>query len=228
MFTDNFDARSVAPQQGFDNHPPGMWDAQITNTFAKTTQTNQGMFRVEFTTPVGRIENGYNIWNDSPKAVEIAQKELSALCHATGIYKISFPKDQGGNPILSEAGRELRGGRCKIEVVPQTQKDGSPHPNGYMEVKKIYDANGNEPGKSGVAPQPMQAAPQQQAPAQAGWSQPPQQAQPQQQGGWVQPAPQQQQPQQGWQQGPQAGPQTGQAPSNPAGAPPNGNPPWGR
>ena len=202
MFTDSFDARSVAPSQGFDTHPPGMFDAQISNTFAKPTASGTGgMFRVEFTTPAGRIENGYNIWNESPKAVEIAQKELSALCHATGIYKISFPKDQAGNPVLSEAGRELRGGRCKIEVAPQTNKDGTPHPNGYMEVKKVYDANGNEPGKTGSAPQPMQATAQQQQPVQPqpnqGWTQgpsAPQQAQPQQ-GGWAQPA-QQPNPQQ--------------------------------
>ena len=101
MFTDSFDARSVQPSQGFDVHPPGMFDATISNTYAKPTASGTGgRFVVEYTTPAGRIENGYNIWNESPKAVEIAQKELSALCHATGIYKISFPKDQSGNPIL--------------------------------------------------------------------------------------------------------------------------------
>ena len=214
MFTDSFDARSVQPSQGFDVHPPGMFDATISNTYAKPTASGTGgRFVVEYTTPAGRIENGYNIWNESPKAVEIAQKELSALCHATGIYKISFPKDQSGNPILDRAGFELRGGRLKIEVAPQTQKDGSPHPNGYMEVKKVYDASGNEPGKSSVASQPMQAAPQQTAP------QAPMQQQPN--GGWAQQVSigtaQGPNPNQGWQQ----------QPAGNVASPPNGNPPWG-
>ena len=83
---------------------------------------------------------------------------------------------------MGKAGFELRGARLKIEVVPQMQKDGTPHPNGYMDVKKVYDANGNEPGKSGSAPQPMQAAPQQQQTVQStpnqGWQQGPSNAAP--------------------------------------------------
>src|SRR5207244_367033 len=83
-------------------------------------------------------------------------------------------------------------------------------PTQYMEVVKVFDSNGNEPGKA-----PAQSAPMTQQPN-GGWSnqQPqsqPQQAQPapQQQAGWNNP-PQQptQQPQQapnpgGWQQQPQ-------------------------
>ncbi len=94
MFTDTFDATNVKPRQGFDIHPAGMFDFQISNTYIKPTASNDGgMFVVEFTTPAGRIENRYNLWNKSETAVKIAQGELSALCHATGVYRISFPKD---------------------------------------------------------------------------------------------------------------------------------------
>jgi hypothetical protein len=185
MFTDTFDATNIQPQQGFSVHPAGMFDAQISNTYIKPTKDNTGgMFVVEYTTPAGRIENRYNLWNNSPQAVEIAQKELSALCHAVNIYRISFPKDQGGNPIMDRAGFELRGGRCKIEVAPQINKDGTP--NGYMEVKKVYDSQGNEPGKAGAASQPQPAQqPSQQQPQSGGWGN--QQAQqPQNNTGWSQ------------------------------------------
>lgn len=215
-FTDSFDARSVPPQQGFAVHPPGMFDAQISNTYAKPTASGTGgMFVIEFTTPAGRIENRYNLWNPSSQAMEIAQKELSALCHATAIYKITFPKNQDGSPILEKAGFELRGGRCKVEIAPQTRKnsEGKFEETGYMEVKKVYDANGNEPGKTGSAPQPMQTQPQQQ-------TSPP--VQPNGNGGWG--APQSQSAQQqpaantGWSQQQQTQPN----PANPA------TPPWGR
>lgn len=154
-FLDGFDASNVKPQQGFDSHPPGMFDAQISHTYLKPTKDNNGLlFNVEFTTPAGKIEKRYNVYNNNAMAVEIAQKELSALCHAVGIFKVTNPKNPDGSPIFDQAGRELRGARCRIEVAPQTNKDGSP--SGYMDVKKVYDAQGNEPGKQTGQPQPKQ------------------------------------------------------------------------
>lgn len=219
-FLDGFDATNIKPQQGFDTHPPGMFDAQVSHTYLNPTKDNQGlMFVVEFTTAAGRIESRYNVYNKSPQAMEIAQKELSALCHATGVFRLTNPKNPDGSPIMDQAGRELRGARCKIEVVPQTNKDGTP--NGYMEVKKVYDSAGNEPGKPAGAPQPMQQPMQQAQP------QPQQQAPMQQQpsGGWG-PAPQQQQqaPQGGW-----GNPQPQAQPQQQATSQPNNNaPPWAR
>lgn len=231
---DFFDASKITPQQGVGGHPPGMFGFQITNTYAKENNSKTGaMLVVEMTSDVGRIENRYNIWNQSAQAVEIAQKELSALCHATGIFKITFPRLPDNSYDMANAARELRGGRGKMEVAPQVDKEGKP--NGYMEVKKVFDINGNEPGKQGSAPQPQQAA---------GWNnnnQPQRQTQPPQG-----------QPNPGWSQGPQAQPNSpppqqagwggGQAAQNPApqqgqpgGWQPGGNtqpqqqtPPWGK
>lgn len=181
MFNDSFDARSVQPQQGFSVHPNGMFDAQLTHTFLKPTADQQGlMFRVEFTTPAGRIEKGYNVYNKSPQAMEIANKELSALCHAVGIYKITYPKDPTGNPIMDQAGRELRQARCRIEVGPQTRKNadtGKFEETGYAEIIKVFDTAGNEPGKTPAQPS-AQGQPMQQN-GQGNWTQPAQQPAPQ-------------------------------------------------
>lgn len=226
---DTFDATKVQPQQGVGGHPPGRFPFTITNTYAKENNSKTGaMLVVELTSEVGRIENRYNIWNQSAQAVDIAQKELSALCHAVNIFRITFPRDAQGNYDMANAARELRNGRGIMEVVPQVDKDGKP--NGYMEVKKVFDSAGNEPGKQGSAPQPQQA--QQQAPQ--GQQQPPMQQQPG--GGWGQsqqanPVPQAAAPSWGTQ------PTQAQQPNLPAGGgwqpqgnanPPAANPPWGQ
>lgn len=198
-----FDATNIPPEQGIGAHPPGMFDATISNTEVKPNKDNTGGYlEVEFTTAAGRIINRYNLWNQSQQAVEIANKQLSALCHATGTFRLDF----------NNKAAALRGLPLRIEVAPQKN---DPQ---YVEVKKVFDKHGNEPGRAPMgAPaqqQPMQQPqqqPQQQAPMQqqpgGGWGNPqpnpaPQQqpqGQPQGQPAWGNPQPQQQQqPQQGF------------------------------
>lgn len=202
-----FDATQHQPMQGVgEGHPKGKFPATISNTLIKPTNAGDGgMFVVEFTTQAGTISNRYNLWNPSPKAVEISHKELSALCHATGVFRVGMEND----------GAALRGASLMIEVDDQKDKDGKP--NGYVEVKKVYDKNGNEPGKPPTnQPQPQgqqggwaqNAAPVPQAPIQqnpsGGWNAAPQ----------AQAAPAAPPPQQGW-----GAPTGGVAPANAA-------PPW--
>jgi len=144
----SFDANQFAPKQGGGGHPVGKgFDAVISNTEIKPTSSGEGgMFVVEFTTPAGRMVNRYNLWNKNAKAVEIAHGELSALCHATGVFRLDFQND----------GAALRNARCKIDVGLQNEAE----PDGYVEIKKIMDANGNEPGRGpGIPAQPATQAP---------------------------------------------------------------------
>lgn len=210
QLTGTFDATTVAPEQSAGTkHPLGNFQAQITDTSIEESKDKQsGMFNVEFTTPAGTIQKRYNLWHSNPQTVEIANKQLSALCHATGIFRVQWENE----------GAALRGARCSIEVGDQIDKQ-TKQPNGYVEVKKVFDTTGNEPGKA--PSQAQQPAPQQQPQGQpmtqqpgGGWQQPNAQqpaAQPAN-GGWAQPgpaanpAPQQQQPQNnGWQQQPGPG-----------------------
>lgn len=216
-----FDATQHQPIQGVgEGHPKGKFPAAISNTSIEPTKDNSGgMFVVEFTTQAGSIKSRYNLWNNSPKAVEIAHKELSALCHATGVFKVAMEND----------GAALRGAQLMIEVDDQKDKEGKP--NGYVEVKKVYDKNGNEPGKTPAnQPQPQGNA--------GGWapqpqnqSQPSQQQPPMQQsntGGWNTqgPAPSQQQPPA--QQQPSNWGNNAQNNSPAGGAPNNAAPPWAK
>lgn len=205
-----FDASQFAPKQAGTTHPVGKFPATISNTSIVPTKDNDGgMFVVEFTTAVGSILFRYNIWNSNPKAVEIAHGQLSALCHCIGIFKLDWSNDAA----------VIRGAPLQIEVVEQIDKE-TKLPNGYTQVSKVCDRNGNEPGKPpaqpAVQPQTNTAPMTQQpggswgnpAPQQAGtgsvapaWGQnatPAVPANPAPSGGWQQPSPQSNPPAPPW------------------------------
>lgn len=173
----NFNATGIAPQQLGGAHPAmNSVPFVITNTYGQETKNKDGgMLCVQFTSQHGNIVNRYNLFNKSEAAVDIARKQLSALSHATGVFELSF-LDSAGNVLpMDQWARELRNARGVMDVGFQ---DGS---DKYTELKKVYDAAGNEPGKGpAAAPQPQQAG---------GWGQtaPAAQpaAQPQQSGNWA-------------------------------------------
>lgn len=207
-----FNANQYEPKQSGGGHPPALKiPFTITNTGIKENASKDGgFFEVEFTSQLGSIIHRYNVWNKSPKAVEISYGQLSALCRAVNIYQLDWQNE----------GAALRGGKGLMDVGYQKGEEPSPEnpdAKGYTELKRVYDMAGNEPGKAAAQqqpqtmqqPQPNGPAPLQQQPG-GSWgrqSQPQQQA-PQQQPNWQQggnpqqPQPQQQQPQgQAWQPG---------------------------
>lgn len=142
----SFDARQHAPKQmGSATHPVGKFPFQIINTQCKPVKENDKAWylEVEFTTPVGAIPMRYNLENPSPKAVEIAYGQLSALCHATGVFNLSYPNQ----------GAELRGALGMVEVGYQKGEEPTAEKpdGGYTEVKRVFDKAGNEPGKPPAA-----------------------------------------------------------------------------
>lgn len=153
----SFDATQYDPTQMQVKHPVGKYPARITGTDLaaikddkKVDRPGHGMFVVEFTTPAGTIQKRYMLWfPDSAQTAEIAHRQLSALCHAVGVFRIE----------MANRGRELIGAECGIEVAVQERNAN------YNEVVKIYDRNGNEPGKAAPQAQP-------QAQAQPGFGQP--------------------------------------------------------
>jgi hypothetical protein len=205
----SFNANQYEPNQGMGIHPPAQKvPFTITNTaIVETKDKTGGMLVVDFTSPMGMIVQRYNINNQNAKAVEIAYGQLSALCRATGVLQID-----GQNECAA-----LRGAKGLMDVGYQKGEEPDPaHPErkGYTELKKVYDVNGNDPSRAGVAPQ--QAQPQGQ----------PQPLQQQGNGSWgAQPAPQPQ-PSQAPPQAQQPAPQQGQA-WQPGGAQAGATPPWG-
>ncbi len=221
QLTGGFNASQFEPNQGGQAHPVGnKFPFRITNTEIKENSAKTGgYFQVEFTSPVGSIKKAYNIWykgENEAKTVEIAHGQLSALCRAVGIYQIDW-----GNE-----GAALRGGQGCMDIGHQKGEEPTPEKpaGGYVEIKRVYDTAGNEPGKTAAhtqaQPQTGQAQPMTQQPG-GGWGNSGGQQQPAQQapqGGWQ---PNQQQPAQN-----QPNPQTGQA-WQPGGTAPAANPPWG-
>jgi hypothetical protein len=217
-FQGSFDASQFQPNQGGQGHPVGKFPFNISHTECVSTKDQQGgMFVVTFTSPSGEIKTRYNLWNQNAKAVEIAHGQLSALCHATGVFKLDWQNE----------GAALRGARGMMEIGYQKGEEPTAEKpaGGYVEVKKVFDVNGNEPGK-GPAPaaQPMQQAPQ--AQPQMAWPNqpaPPPGSMQASTGFAQQAAPMQQQPNGGWQ--PPAQQQAPQQPGWTQGAAPN-QPPW--
>lgn len=207
-----FNANQFEPKQsGGTNHPVGRFPFTVTGTAIKENKEQTGGFyEVEFTTPAGVAVMRYNMWNKNPQAVDVANGQLSALCHATGRYQLNW----------QDEGAAMRGAQGMIEVGFQKDQGPSPErPNGgYTEIKKVLDTAGNEPGKSGAAPQPQQNQ-------QSNTNQAPMTSN--QQGGWNNNAAPNPNPAPnpnaggGWQQGGGANPNPGAANPNPS------TPPWG-
>ncbi len=175
----NFDATGIEPRQSVGSHPPGTFPVVITNTYGQETPSDSEvktgcMLCVVFTSQQGSIINRYNIFNANETTVKIAKEQLSALCHATGVFKLTIVDGNNQMLPLDQWAREIRNARAVIEIGPQI-KDPK-----YMEVKKVYDAAGNEPGKNpAAAPQPAaqgggwNAAPAGTAAPSGTWQQPP-------------------------------------------------------
>ncbi len=222
----NFDATQHDPSQSVSvclplaDYPFTIVSADVESVKDKQ---NEGLLKVGL-----RIDDGpyrgavqidrFNIYNSNPQAVQIAYKELSALCHVTNRLRLATEKD-------------LIGGQGLATIGPQTNNDK------YSEVKQYKYTNGALPGANGQQQQQPQQQPQQQQQPTPAFNQPQQPAQqttqpPAFDGG--QPAFQPQQPAQGGFQ-PQQQPQQPQGGFQPQGGgfqqqpAPGGNlPPWAK
>lgn len=86
-----FDATQVAPQDTFDPLPAGWYTVIISDSEMKPTKDQKGEYlHLELTVIEGEFENRrawdrLNLVNPNQTAVEIAQRALSAICHAVGV-----------------------------------------------------------------------------------------------------------------------------------------------
>ena len=207
-----FNAQQYDPTQGVGSLPIGKHPVIVESSEVKANKANDGGYlqlnlRIidgpqQGTTGAYRL----NLYHSNQQTVEIAHRQLSAICHVIGVFQVTDSSQLHNLPFL-------------IEVGPQKN---DPQ---YTEVKKVFDMNGNEPGKAGAgapAAQPQQQQPQGQP--NGAWGGAPQ-GQPQQPAGGAAWGGQQQPAQQPGQQ-PQGGAAWGGQPAqNPA--PQGGQPAWG-
>lgn len=210
-----FDATVIDPAQGASGFPLGKHLVIIKGSaqVAAKGDANNGLLNLTCQIIEGENkghEGVYrlNMWHTNPQTREIAGRQLSALCHVTGKYKLEIP-----NPM----GAEMFNIPFFIQVTKQ--KDNSE----YTEISAVFDAAGNAPVKGQAPASAPQAAYQPPPQTQPQAAQPPQ-GQP----AWQQPQaqPQQQPAQQPAQQPSWQPPATGGAPIQQQPAAGQGQPSW--
>lgn len=122
---EGFDATAVDPAKAFEALPQAKYLATIVNSDRKPTKAGTGE-RVEFEYEVlepaeykGRkVFSGHNLANPNPKAVEIAKRELSAICHAVGVMRPKDSLELHGLPLVIDVRVEKRAdtGGLKNEI----------------------------------------------------------------------------------------------------------------
>lgn len=135
-----FDATTVDPEQGMSNLPVGRHKVVIESSDVKPTKDGSNG-RVQFNLVIIEGESqgvtgayNLNLYHSNPQTVQIAERQLSALCHVTGVMNLADTAQLHNIPFY-------------IEVVKQTKGEGAE--KGYTEIKKVFDANGNEPKAGG-------------------------------------------------------------------------------
>lgn len=120
-------------------HPVGMYDATIEYTSIHPTKSGEGeYFAIDYKTDEGTIRQRFNLWNNSEQAMAISNRQLSAVCHACGVFRVD----------MNNEGLALRGARLKIEIAPQR---GNEH---YVEIKRVLCMDGKLPQRKGGASGP--------------------------------------------------------------------------
>lgn len=112
----HFDATNVAPAEDLAPFPVGEYTMQIVDSDVKPTKNNNGHYaELVFEVTEGECK-GRKVWtrlnldNPSPKAVEIAQRELSAICHAAGVLQVNDTQALHYKPMLVRVDIEQRDG----------------------------------------------------------------------------------------------------------------------
>lgn len=144
-FDTSFDATRVEPTTAQELLPAGKYRAQIVESEMRVTKNGMGQFLwlmldiLEGEYKGRKMFDQLNLVNPNPTTVEIAQRTLSAICHATGKMHVSDSEE--------------------LHLIPMTiQVKIRPPKNGYGESNAIaYLAP--ERGAVARAAKPTHAAP---------------------------------------------------------------------
>lgn len=115
MNLSGFDATQVELQKAYEAIPAGWYKAIITGSEEKPTKAQTGSYlelKIQLIDGehTGRvIFDRLNLSNPNQTAVDIANRTLSAICHATGVLRPQTSRDLHDKPIM-----------VKIAVKPKT------------------------------------------------------------------------------------------------------------
>lgn len=109
----SFNAEVVEPTQSFEALPNGRYEAIITDSEIKDTKAGTGQYLQLTFDIVGPSHMGRKVWarlnisNPNKTAEEIAQRELSAICHCLGKPQINDSEELHDIPLLIDLGQEI-------------------------------------------------------------------------------------------------------------------------
>lgn len=103
-FGGTFDASQVEPSAPRELLPPGTYTAQIVKSDMVDTSTGGQMLKLELDIIDGpakgrKLWDNLNLVNRNPTAVEIAQRTLSAICHAIGRLQVADSDELHFKPL---------------------------------------------------------------------------------------------------------------------------------
>ena len=136
---ETFDSSQVEPAGEMGVIAPGEYTAAIIDSEFKDTKKNDGRFLSLTYKIEGGPEDGRQLWhnlnleNPNEKAMEIAYRELSAICGAVGKVQVSDTEELHGIPH-----------KIKVEVETFTKNDGSQGKSNR--IKKFSGMNGRPSG----------------------------------------------------------------------------------
>lgn len=139
-----FNATNISHSQVFTPLPAGDYPAIITESEVKPTKDGQGQYlqlklQIQGGEFSGRtLFDRLNLWNNNQQAQEIAQRTLSAICHAVGILQVGDSQELHNRPLIAtvkvkpaqgnyDASNEIKGYKAAqlsaapTFVPPQTQ-----------------------------------------------------------------------------------------------------------
>lgn len=101
-----FDANGVAPKQDMEILPPGEYPVMIVKSDMQPTKTGGQMLVIEMDVIDGehkgrKIWDRLNLINQNAQAVEIAERTLSAICHAVGRLQVSDSEQLHALPMIA-------------------------------------------------------------------------------------------------------------------------------
>lgn len=109
-FDTAFDATGIEPTTGYDVLPAGKYRAQIVESEMRVTRNGMGQFLwlmldiIEGQYQGRKLFDQLNLVNSNPQTVEIAQRTLSAICHATGKLQVNDSVDLHLAPMTIQVG----------------------------------------------------------------------------------------------------------------------------
>jgi len=110
----NFNAAAIEPQQSFDALPAGRYEVIIVDSEMKDTKAGTGAYLMLTMEVIGDTKHSnrklwtrLNLVNPNATAVQIAERELSAICHCVGIMEPGDSEELHNIPLTVDVVQEL-------------------------------------------------------------------------------------------------------------------------